>query len=266
MDIAIKNKKIKGKPIIRDIEVSLSKGDMMLVLAPSGCGKTTFIKCILGETFYDGSVKCQGRRRIAYVSQESTVNDKEMVYNAVYYTARMDNKRASVAELRKKTEAIIQALGLRGVQQQAIRDISGGQRKRLQIAEALVRNSEVLLMDEPDSGLDAATSYILAKDVKQVVKKEGKKAIIISHNITKENLDLYNVVLCMAKDENNVGTVAYYGRPCFMKEFFDHSSMLDIMLDLQTKSEGGRGFGNYYIRRYKELSEARKQHYRFDGR
>jgi ABC-type multidrug transport system ATPase subunit len=266
MNIAIRDKRIKGKSIIRDINVSLNKGEMMLVLAPSGCGKTTLIKCILGETFYDGSVKCQGKRKVAYVSQESTVNDKETVYNAVYYTARMDDKRTSGAELRKKTEAMLQELGLCGVQKQAIRDISGGQRRRLQIAEAMVRDSDVLLMDEPDSGLDAATSYILTKDVKKIVKKEGKKAIIISHNITKENLKLYDVILCMSKDENNVGTMAYYGRPCFLKEFFEQSSMLDIMLDLQTKSEGGRGFGNYYIQRYKELSDTRKQHYRFDGR
>lgn len=264
LNININEKSIKGTPIIRDIDISLEAGKMMLVLAPSGCGKSTLIKCILGETKYDGTIKSDGKNRVAYVAQEPTTNEKETVYNAVYYTALMDYYKVPKNQIKKLTRQTIISLGLAKVAHHKARDISGGQQRRLQIAEALIRQSDVILMDEPDSSLDAATSYNLTKDIRNIVHNEKKKAIIVSHHITKEAIELYDDILCLAKDSNNIGTIAYYGKPAFIYQYFNQSSFLEILLDLQTKAENGRGYGSYYTDMYQNLSMKKKKQYRSD--
>lgn len=261
ININIKEKSIKGTPIIRDIDVSLEDGKMMLILAPSGCGKSTLIKCILGESQYNGTIKSDEKNKVAYVAQESTINKKETVYDAVYYTARMDYHMIPKEEAEKLTSQTIISLGLAKVAYNKACNISGGQQRRLQIAEALIRQSNVILMDEPDSSLDAATSYFLTKDIRDIVHKQKKKAIIVSHHITEEAIFLYDYVLCLAKDQNNIGTIAYYGKPAFIYQYFNQSSFLEILIDLQTEAENGRGYGSYYTEMYHNLSRKKKKQY-----
>ncbi len=260
LTIRIDNKKFNKKTVIHNIDLSLENGKMMLIFAPSGCGKSTLLKCILGETEYTGSVKCD--ERIISVSQDCTLNPKETVYNAVFYTAYMDQPNLSTDKLHSLTKRILKSLGLMSVSKHKIRNLSGGQQRRVQLAEALVRKSDVLIMDEPDSGLDVASSYVLTNDIRTIVKQEKKKAIIVSHQLQRETINLYDQVCCLSKDSTGCGTVAYLGRPCFLDIYFNQTSLLDLMLDLQPKEENGRGYGAYYTQMWRNLSEGKKKHYR----
>lgn len=83
-------------------------------------------------------------------------------------------------------------------------------------------------MDEPDSGLDCATSYHIMSDMREIAHKEKKTFIIISHNALQENLRLYDEVVVLAKNTSEIGSVAYDGSPQKLLKYFKAKSIIDV--------------------------------------
>lgn len=185
-----------GQPVLSDINFKIAPGQMTALVGPTGAGKTT-IASLIGR-FYDpdsGSVKIDGRDvrdflqkslrdQMSFVLQESILFHASIWQNIAYGkpgAARSEIHRA--AELANAHEFIVKlpedydtVIGERGV------TLSGGQRQRIAIARAIIRNTPILIMDEPSSGLDAASEKLVFEALERLMK--GKTTIVIAHRFS----------------------------------------------------------------------------------
>ena len=190
-------------PVLKNVSFKIQPGRVAALVGPTGAGKTTIISLI--PRFYDptsGVVKIDGwdvrklkqkslRHQISFVLQETLLFHGTVWYNIAY--GRPDASRAEIlraAELANAKE-FIEALpdkydtilGERGA------TLSGGQRQRIAIARAIIRNTPILIMDEPSSGLDAASEKLVFQALDRLM--EGKTAIVIAHRLsTVRNADV----------------------------------------------------------------------------
>jgi subfamily B ATP-binding cassette protein MsbA len=203
-------------PVLKDVSFEIAPGQVAALVGPTGAGKTTIISLI--PRFYDptsGVVKIDGmdvrrfkqkslRHQISFVLQETLLFHGTVWYNIAY--GRPDASRAEIlraAELANAHEFIEAMpkgydtiLGERGM------TLSGGQRQRIAIARAVIRNTPILIMDEPSSGLDAASEKLVFEALDRLM--EGKTSIVIAHRLsTVRNAD----VIFAVKD----GTIAEAG-------------------------------------------------------
>lgn len=240
--------------ILRDVRFRSQPGDSILVVGSSGCGKSTLVRAMLKETHFQGNINVDATS-IGYVSQQDVLDCRETVYNSVYYTARLHNPDMPENKVHELVKNTLKDLALLPVMDQKIKTLSGGQKKRTQVAQQLLRNSELLLFDEADTGLDAVTTYYLMKNVTESAKKNKNIALCISHNILPENIKLFSHILVLAKGANKVASIAYFGKTADVYRYFNEDTMLKILFKILPPEEGGSGMGQKYINRYKEMTK-----------
>jgi ATP-binding cassette subfamily B protein len=185
----------KASPILNDVSFEIQPGQVAALVGPTGAGKSTIISLI--PRFYDptaGVVKIDGqdvrrfqqksiRQQISFVLQE-TVLFHGPIWNNIAY-GKPEATRAEIlraAEMANANEFIEKLpegyntiLGERGV------TLSGGQRQRIAIARAIIRNTPILILDEPSSGLDAASEKLVFEALDRLM--EGKTSIVIAHRL-----------------------------------------------------------------------------------
>jgi subfamily B ATP-binding cassette protein MsbA len=184
-----------GSPVLRDVSFRIEPGQVAALIGPTGAGKTSIISLI--PRFYDpesGQVKIDGqdirrftqqslRQQISLVLQE-TVLFHAPVWNNIAYgkpgATRSEILRAAELAnahefIEKMPEGYNTLIGERGV------TLSGGQRQRIAIARAVIRNSPILILDEPSSGLDAAAEKLVFEALNCLM--EGKTSIVIAHRL-----------------------------------------------------------------------------------
>ncbi len=195
------------RPILRDISFAIEPGQTAALVGPTGAGKTTIIGLI--PRFYDlasGVIKIDGydirqftqkslRQQISFVLQETLLFHGTIWYNIAYgkpgatrteilRAAEMANAHEFVEKMPDGYNTVV---GERGV------TLSGGQRQRIAIARAVIRNSPILILDEPSSGLDAASEQLVFEALDRLM--EGKTSIVIAHRLsTIRRADLILVV------------------------------------------------------------------------
>lgn len=187
---------VPGQPVLRDISFRIEPGQMVALVGPTGAGKTT-IANLIGR-FYDpdsGSVQIDGHNVRDYLqkslrSQMSFVLQESILFHApVWQNIAYGKPEATQTEIRRAAalanaqEFIVQLpdgyntmIGERGV------TLSGGQRQRIAIARAIIRNTPILIMDEPSSGLDSASEKLVFEALGRLM--EGKTTIIIAHRLS----------------------------------------------------------------------------------
>lgn len=253
VDIETKSRRNRLKPniTIQNIHLEFKEGTSTLIIGTSGAGKTTIIECILGSTRFKGQVQTDTTKsKIAYIAQHPALNKRETVFQGIYYAGRYDRPQVLPKYIEQETERLIKMLGLSYVKNNYIDKISGGQLKRVAIAAELIRNADILIMDEPDSGLDPGVAYRLSEHIRDLTHKEQKTTIVISHNVS--NIAHYDKILVLAKDKNKTGGVAFFGTPLDALSWFGVSNYQEIFLRINSKEEEGEGLGNFYILKYKK--------------
>jgi ABC-type Mn2+/Zn2+ transport system ATPase subunit len=151
------------KPAVADVTLTVDDSDFLGIVGPSGSGKTTLLRTMLGTvTPRAGEVWRRPDLRVGYVPQVETVNWSFPV--TVAETVLMARTRGRVlpwasAGEKAQVEAILERLGLAGLGRRHIRELSGGQQQRVFIARALLGEPELLIMDEPTSGVDVRTRH-----------------------------------------------------------------------------------------------------------
>jgi ABC-2 type transport system ATP-binding protein len=143
-----------------DINMTVNKGELVALLGPNGAGKTTLVKQIYGElTPSKGEILVLGskinnkvKKRIGVILQECTPSGSLTVRDNIYFMAKI--KGLDKEKAKKNTEELLDKLNLRQYEKKMTRDLSGGLKRRVLLAMALVNDPEVVILDEPTTGLD----------------------------------------------------------------------------------------------------------------
>lgn len=179
----------KGEPVtaLASVNLSLAQGKRGVIIGPSGCGKSTLINVLAGlNSHYSGQVLIGGNPpasggETALILQNFGLLPWKTVYDNVILGLKLRKKAA--AEIKIKTETVLEKLGLAPLAKRYPAQLSGGQRQRVAIARALVLEPKLLLMDEPFSSLDALTREEIQDFLLEIWEETGLTVLLITHNI-----------------------------------------------------------------------------------
>ena len=194
--------KFYGKrKVVNNVSIEVKRGEIVGLLGPNGAGKTTtfymvvgFIKPNSGEVFLDNDELTQlpmykrARKGIGYLPQEASVFRKLSVEDNI--KAILEFQPISKSERKEKLESLLDEFGLQKVRKTLADSLSGGERRRTEIARALASNPSFILLDEPFAGIDP----IAVEDIQAIVSKLKDKNIgilITDHNV-RETLSITN--------------------------------------------------------------------------
>jgi ABC-2 type transport system ATP-binding protein len=174
---------------LKNIDLSVSSGDFYALLGPNGAGKSTAIGVISSlVTKTSGSVEILGididtnhskaKRKLGVVGQEVNFNQFETVYQVLTHQAGYYGM--SPEDIKKNTDYYLQRLGLWNKRNEQGRNLSGGMKRRLMVAKALVNNPELLILDEPTAGVDIELRRSLWEFL-QEINENGTTIILTTH-------------------------------------------------------------------------------------
>lgn len=174
-------------PVLKDINLTISKGEMVCILGPSGCGKSTLLRIIAGfEDFSEGEVKIDSRivdepqKDHIFVFQHNGLLPWMTVAENVGLGLRhLSNSK----EQRKQIQEYISMVELDGFENYYPRQLSGGMQRRAELARALAVNPDTLFMDEPFSGLDFMTHMKMREEVVNMHEFIRKTTLMVTHDI-----------------------------------------------------------------------------------
>jgi len=198
--------------VLKDFNLSLRKGENVVVLGKSGSGKSVLIKCIVGLLNYDGgelkvfdkeisSLDQQTldtlRAKIGFVFQSSALYDSMTVRENLEFALRRHAKDKNKNEIDGLVKETLENVGLLHAVEQMPGELSGGMKKRVGLARALILHPEIMLYDEPTTGLDPITSREISNLMLQMQKKYNTSSLIITHDMDCARLTANRITILM---------------------------------------------------------------------
>ncbi len=178
--------------VLAEIGFSLQAGQIACLLGPSGCGKTTLLRCIAGfEAIHGGEIRLGNRvistpqsmtppeqRRIGMVFQDYALFPHLTIGKNIAFGLNPKERDANA----KRTAELLETIGLAGQADKYPHELSGGQQQRVALARALAPRPPLILLDEPFSNLDVSLRERLSLEVRDILKREGSTAILVTHD------------------------------------------------------------------------------------
>jgi phospholipid/cholesterol/gamma-HCH transport system ATP-binding protein len=198
--ISIKNlsKSFGDNEVLKDINLTVNKGEDLVILGRSGSGKSVTIKCLVGLVEADkGEILVfdtdvtklknnelnEIRSRIGFMFQNGALYDSMSVRQNLAFTLKHHTKQVAEEEIENQIIEALTNVGLEDAIDKMPAELSGGMRKRIALARTLIIKPEIILYDEPTSGLDSITSREISELILSVQKKYKTAAIIITHDM-----------------------------------------------------------------------------------
>ncbi len=191
-------KKAFGKQeVLKGVSLDIHKGESVVIMGKSGTGKSVLIKCLVGLLTPDsGRAEVFGqhvpdlkpeelnatRKRIGFLFQSGALYDSMSVRDNLLFPLRDDHKM-SLADKTKLVEEALADVGLTDAIDKMPAQLSGGMRKRVGLARTIILKPEIILYDEPTTGLDPITTHEISLLIKDIQTKHGSSSIIITHDI-----------------------------------------------------------------------------------
>ena len=257
---------LKKRYLLKDISLTIPNGSLVLLLGGSGSGKTTFVNALIGYEKADATVILNGndvyrdyahmKYRIGFVPQQNLIRGSDTVEHTVNDAAKLRlPKSLTVSERRTRADEVMDLLGLTAGAEGLVSKKSGGQLRRISIAQELVVDPELFVLDEPDSGLDGVIAREIFTKLRSVADA-GKIVIVITHTPDRV-IDLFDKVIVLGRDSGRVGRLAFYGSPNEARAFFGKDTMEGIVMCVNRKEEGGEGRADEFVARYAAMTAGR---------
>jgi phospholipid/cholesterol/gamma-HCH transport system ATP-binding protein len=186
------------KRVFDDVLLSVYAGETLTVIGGSGSGKSVLLKCLIGLlrpddgrilfeeqdlTDYREEDFFELRKHVAMVFQGSALFDSLTVGENIAYPLREHFPRMSPEELRERVAQKLKLVDLPGIEEMRPADLSGGMKKRVGLARAIATDPEVILWDEPTTGLDPVTTENINQMIRSMQKKLGCTSIVVTHDM-----------------------------------------------------------------------------------
>ncbi|MBQ7125970.1 LPS export ABC transporter ATP-binding protein [bacterium] len=196
MKIEAKNLiKIYGdRSVVNDVSFYMNKGEVVCLLGPNGAGKTTTFYMIVGlvkpnqgQVFIDGKeitdmpMNMRAKAGIGYLPQENSIFRKLTVEENLKLVLEM-NEKLSIKEKKGKLEELLEEFGVDKLRKSPAIALSGGERRRVEIARALAASPDFILLDEPFAGIDPIAIGEIKDNIKKISKDKGLGILITDHN------------------------------------------------------------------------------------
>jgi zinc/manganese transport system ATP-binding protein len=205
------------RAVLRDVSFRVEPGEFIGVLGPNGSGKTTLMRAILGllppkqgELRVFGHTPRQGNAKIGYLPQLRTVVPDLRVRGVDFIGSSLNGYRFGLPSLtraeRKAIEATLDEVGARELASRALSDMSGGERQRLLLAQALLGSPKLLLLDEPLIMLDARHQEVAIDVVRKVCRERGITVMFSAHELS-QLIGALDRVLYLGRGQAVLGTV-----------------------------------------------------------
>ncbi len=188
----------KDNDVLKGVDLTVAKGENLVVLGKSGSGKSITIKCLVGLVVADkGEIKVfdtditkldnnalnEVRVRIGFLFQNAALYDSMTVRQNLEFPLRRHTKNLSSKEVEGKILEALESVGLEEAIDKMPSELSGGMRKRVGLARTLILKPEIILYDEPTTGLDTITSREISELILSIQKKNKTTSIIITHDM-----------------------------------------------------------------------------------
>ena len=183
--------KLEGEEILKDLSFEVKEGEVLVILGPNGAGKTVLLKTLLGILPYKGKIEWQKGIKIGYVPQRLPfIKDIPMAVKEFF-----DLKNVS----EKESEEILKSIGLgKDILKKKIGDLSSGQFQRILVGWALALNPQVLLFDEPMTGIDIGGQESVYNLLEKLKKERDLTILFVTHELSIV-YKLADKVLCLSK-------------------------------------------------------------------
>lgn len=192
------SKSFGSNKVLNDFNVTLSKGESIAVLGKSGSGKSVLIKCIIGLLKPDsGTITVLGeditrlsneqldhiRVKVGFLFQSNALYDSMTVRENLEFPLRRHSVKLSPSETNDKVMEALNNVGLAYTVDMMPAELSGGMRKRIALARTLILKPEIILYDEPTTGLDPITGKEISSLMAEIGEKYNTSSVIISHDL-----------------------------------------------------------------------------------
>lgn len=221
---------------IEDFSFDLCKNEFVAIVGPSGCGKSTILSILSGiENMSSGNIKNLNNSSIGYMLQSDNLFEWRTILENCLLGLEINGKLNE--ENKKYVLSLLETYGLKNFINSYPNNLSGGMRQRVSLIRTLATRPDILLMDEPFSALDYQTRLAVSDDVFNIIKKEKKSVIMVTHDIA-EAISMADKVIVLSK------------RPTKIKKIFD--------INLSNKSNPinnrkSKEFSYYYDLIWKEI-------------
>lgn len=190
-------KRLGKQNVLKGINLEIFQSERLTIIGRSGCGKSVLLKHLVGLMKPDkGEIMVDGkdivnfnevelvpiRKKIGIVFQGGALFDSLTVEANIAFPLK-EEKKYSVGEIKTRVAEILEAVGLPNQQRKMPSELSGGMKKRVALARAIVRLPEIILYDEPTTGLDPITSDSINQLINQISERYGITSVIVTHDM-----------------------------------------------------------------------------------
>lgn len=227
--------KLGGVEILRDVNLSVEGGAIHCLIGPNGGGKTSVVRCLLGQMPHTGKVEVDWgeNRTIGYVPQFLDFDKALPVTVSDFMAMVCQKRRPAFAGLSKSNRALSDAaldrVGLNGKRKSKLGSLSGGERQRVLFAQALIPSPALLVLDEPMTSMDEVGAAVFVNIIRELAA-DGVTIVWVAHNLSQVR-EMASGVSCIS------GTVLFSGAPADVLSHLDANVLFSSFDDVQAAPE-----------------------------
>lgn len=189
------HKSFGRQQVLRDITLEIPSGQVIGLLGPNGAGKSTLMKILIGLWKPDSGC-VEAPSNIGYLPENNPLYEDMYVVEYLLFMARITMRDASAKEQADRVETLIERVGLTPERHKHIRELSKGYRQRVGLAQALIGDPDLLILDEPTTGLDPNQLV----DIRNLIRQVGRdRTVILSTHIMQEVREMCDRVVVLSK-------------------------------------------------------------------